>query len=116
MKGEWNTVMNITGLHFVFFMMKRQQSFVNQKVIFSTLVSQFNHNNRFAIHYIILSTGAAIYEDERYGTAGLIGDFNTFVCNWQATESSLAECNLKVTSSCTVQECATEYGMQCFGK
>ena len=55
MKEEWNTVMNITGLHFVFFMMKKQQSFVNQKVISSTLVSQFYYNNSFVIHYIILS-------------------------------------------------------------
>ena len=55
MKEEWNTVMNITGLHFVYFMMKKQQSFVNLKVISSTLVSQFNYNNRFAIYYIILS-------------------------------------------------------------
>ena len=62
------------------------------------------------------SVGAAFYDDERYGSAGLVSDFNTFECSWNAQESSLSDCNLKViTWQCIAQECSAEYGMQCFG-
>ena len=61
-------------------------------------------------------TGAAIYDDERYGSVGLVSDFKSIKCSTDASENSLEECTKLTSNACTVQECPAEYGMKCFSE
>ena len=58
----------------------------------------------------------AVFDNNKFGTSGITSDFNTFVCSWNAVENSLAECELKTSSHCTVQECVADFGLKCFSE
>ncbi len=59
---------------------------------------------------------AAIYDDERYGSVGLVSDFKYFACSGTASEDNLNQCEPKLSNACEAQSCPAEYGMQCFSE
>ena len=63
-------------------------------------------------NYVIIV--ASLFVDERFGSAGYVSDFNSITCSETASENHMSDCDVQFSYSCTINSCATEYGIKCF--